>query len=395
MKKIFLVLTLFIVSTVLVACSKPDNTVLISKYFESINIVNNSIELYNYGEQDAKLKNYKLEIYQNGDIEATYSIPLSGTLAVGEFYLITADNATDSTLTEKSDLASADLLFNGNDAVALVYDGDIVDVIGLVGSSLDFGKDATLIRKDSSMMAYSEFSSYNFINYQPDLFQYAKNSDYPISTNEGMVNGPRLTDEYRDLPFIDPNNPDLGGGGAIEVTLSTVADGDTAAFYSLDRLTYYRVRFFFIDTKEVAGTGSVMGQPWGYPASSFTKDILYDAKDNGKKIEIQSIKGNSLLDGYERFLGLVWVDGELVNYMVVRAGLSDANAANPNSNLTSMAYQGIPYYAFLQNAWERASINQWGIHTPADPNWDYTQGKPILPISVIPDARLYNSEIDD
>lgn len=395
MKKILLVFGMLLVTLNLLACSKAENTLLISKYFESTSIENNSIEIYNYGEIDAKLKNYKIEIYQNGSREVTYSIALSGTLAPEEFYLLTSDNASNTTVSNQSDLASPELLFNGDDVVTLVYDGNIVDVLGDLGSTSDYGKDVTLIRKDSSMVASSEFSSYNFITYQPNLFEYIGNKDYSISTNQQMIDGPRLTDEYRNLPFIDPNNSSLGGGGAIEVTLVTVADGDTASFYSLDGLTYYRVRFFFIDTKEVAGTGSVFGQPWGYPASAFTKEILYDARDTNKKIEIQSIKGNSLVDGYDRFLGLVWVDGELVNYMVVRAGLSDVNAANPSSSLTSMAYEGIPYYAFLQNAWERASMNKWGIHTPDDPNWNYAEGKPILPLDAVPDARLYNPEIDD
>ena len=395
MKKVLLVFCMFLITLNLFACTKAENTLLISKYFESTSIENNSIEIYNYGESDAKLKNYKIEIYQNGSREVTYSISLSGTLAPEGFYLVTSDNASNSTVTGISNLESSDLLFNGDDVVALVYNGNIVDIVGDLGSTGDYGKDVTLIRKDSAMVASAEFSAYNFITYQPDLFQYAGNKDYPISNNEGMIDGPRLTDEYRNMPFIDPNNPALGGGGAIEVTLSSVADGDTASFWSLDRQSYYRVRFFFIDTKEVAGTGSVFGQPWGYPASSFTKDILNDARDTGKKIEIQSIKGNSIVDGYDRFLGLVWVDGELVNYMVVRAGLSDANAANPSSNLTSMGYLGVPYYAFLQNAWERASLNNWGIHTPDDPNWNYAEGKPILPIVNIPNARLYNPEIDD
>ncbi len=395
MKKIILQALIVSMLFVLMGCSDPTNTLLISKYYETTDISNNSVELYNYGDSEVNLKNYSLEIYQNGSVSPTYTIKLSGKILANDYFFITQNNASSTDVKNKSDFESEELLFNGDDAVALSYKGQVVDLLGSIGSVMDFGKDTTLIRKDSAMIASPNFDSYNFISYQPNLFQFIKNTDYPISNNELMINGPRLTDEYRALPFEDPNNPTLGGGGAIEVTLSSVADGDTASFYNLDKTKLYKVRFFFIDTKEVAGTGSATGQPWGYPASAFTKQILNDAKENNKKIEIQSIKGNSLYDGYDRYLALVWVDGELVNFMVVRAGLSDVNAANINSNLISMAYQGIPYHSFLQNAWERANKNQWGLHTPDDPNWDYNNSKPILPISTIPDPRLYDPQIDE
>ena len=118
------------------------------------------------------------------------------------------------------------------------------------------------------------------------------------------------------------------------------------------------------------------------------------AKAENQIIELQSIKGNSLLDGFGRFLGLVWVDSELVNYMVVRAGLSDVNDAGLSQDIISMAYQNIPYFAYLRNAWERAQINEWGIFTD-DPDWNYETGRPILPINQLPDPRYYDAEIDE
>ncbi|MBE0700186.1 MAG: lamin tail domain-containing protein [Acholeplasmataceae bacterium] len=393
MKKLLLLLTVFLTLFSLMACGSKENTIIISKYYESTVFSDSAIELYNTTEKDVDLNKHTLDIYANGSTTVTYSIQLSGTIEAKSFFVVTADTVVNQTLSDASDFQSAELLFNGNDVITLTFNNNIVDIIGTIGSNADFGKDITLIRKASSLIPRTTYNGYDYIPYMPNVYQYLKSMEYPISTNEQMIDGPRLTDEFRELPFVDPEDENLGGGGAITVTLSHVSDGDTASFYGSHGGG--SVRFYFIDTREVQGTGSPTGQPWGYPASAFTKKILEDARDDGKTIELQSIKGAALKDMYQRFLGLVWVDGELVNYMVVRAGLSDVNASDVSSNVTSMAYLNIPYYAYMQNAWQRASINQWGIHSAADPDWNYQTNSPILPIQNFPPARLYDPSIDE
>lgn len=395
MKKYFFVI-LIMSMIVLNGCQKdPINHVIyISKYYESTSMMNSSIELYNPSDEDINLKDYAIDIYSNGSQVKEYSVELDGIIKKQDYFLITSNQPSNQILIDYADLQSDQLLFNGNDAIVLSYEDEIVDVIGVIGQAIDFGKDVTLVRKNHSQTPNSTYMPYDFIMYLPNMFEYIKNHDYPISDNQGLLEGPRLTDEYRDLPFVDPNNPSLGGGGAIRVNLVSVADGDTATFATLDGTETFRVRFFFIDTREVQGTGSPNGQPWGYPASAYTKDILNRAKAENQIIELQSIKGNSLLDGYDRFLGLVWVDSELVNFMVVRAGLSDVNDAGLSEDIISMSYQNIPYFAYLQNAWERAQINEWGIFS-SDPDWNYETGRPILPIAELPDPRYYDTEIDE
>lgn len=395
MEKYFMTI-LLIFMTFLSACQKDsiNHVIYISKYFESTSMMNSSIELFNPSDEDIELDNYSLNIYANGSTVKDYSIGLTGVIESQGFYLITSNQPSHQTVLEKSDLQTDQLLFNGNDVITLSYKDEIVDIIGIIGQSIDFAKDVTLIRKEHSKTPSSTYIPYNFIMYLPNMFEYIKSHNYPVSNNQELLEGPRLTDEYREMPFVDPNNRSLGGGGTMRVNLVSVADGDTATFATLDGTVTYRVRFFFIDTREVQGTGSPNGQPWGYPASAFTKDILNRAKEENKIIELQSIKGNSLVDGYDRFLGLVWVDSELVNYMVVRAGLSDVNDAGLSQDIISMSYQNIPYFAYMKNAWERAQINEWGIFTD-DPDWNYETGRPILPINQLPNPRYYDAEIDE
>jgi endonuclease YncB( thermonuclease family) len=395
MKK-YIVLIFLAFLIVLSACQKEpvEHVIYISKYYESTSLLNSSIEIYNPSDEDINLDNYAIDIYPNGSTVKEYSIKLSGNIGKQGYFLITSNQPTHALLIEKSDLKTDQLLFNGNDAIVLSYKEEIVDTIGTIGQAIDFAKDVTLIRKDHANVPNPTYVPYDFMMYLPNVFEYIKNRDYPVTNNQQALDGPRLTDEYRQMPFVDPNNQSLGGGGTIRVNLVSVADGDTATFATLDGTVTYRVRFFFIDTREVQGTGSPNGQPWGYPASAYTKDILNRAKEQNSVIELQSIKGNSLTDGYDRFLGLVRVDSELVNYMVVRAGLSDVNDAGISQNIISMAYQNIPYFSYLRNAWERAQMNGWGIFSN-DPQWNYDTGRPILPITELPDPRFYDSDIDE
>lgn len=392
MKKIITVLFLMF-TLVLVACGGASDKLFISKYFEATEVANNAIELYNDSDKDINLKGYSINIYANGSKTVSYNIPLTGKIEAKGFYLITSNSPSNETLKKEANLQTKDLLFNGNDAIELINGKTSLDVLGVIGSANDFGKDVTLIKKPSMLKGYTQYEPYAYIPYNVNAFKYAKTME-GIADNQTLLDGPVLSDEYRSLPYVDPTNPELGGGGVITVKVQTVSDGDTAVFYDTKGNTY-RMRYYFIDTREVIGTGSPTGMPWGYTASALMKDILGNAMANNLTIEIQSIKGQALTDNYGRYLGLVWVDGKLANFMVVRAGMSNVSVSD-----IGMSYLDIPYHGYLQNAWNRASLNDWGIHGDQDPNWDYAKNAPIdkettYGVSkIVPDYRLYNPLID-
>lgn len=129
-------------------------------------------------------------------------------------------------------------------------------------------------------------------------------------------------------------NRDFYKDGIGQVSLKTAIDGDTAHF-APDVTTTSRenikARFFGVDTPE--STGKV--QPYGRPASNFTKEKLLNADENG------TIVVSSAQDGYglpnpdstgERYVSLIWIHETkknapfdelvLLNLWIVQEGLS-------------------------------------------------------------------------
>lgn len=122
--------------------------------------------------------------------------------------------------------------------------------------------------------------------------------------------------------------------GIGQVSLKTAIDGDTAHFSPEIKTTSkenIKARFYGVDTPE--STGKV--QPYGRPASNFTKSKLLEADENG------TIVVSSAQDGYglpntdstgERYVSLIWIHESkknapydelvLLNLWIVQEGLS-------------------------------------------------------------------------
>lgn len=103
----------------------------ISEYLEGSSY-NKAIELFNPSSQEVDLSDYELWHIFNGGSWAEDQLPLSGTISPGETFVVCNPNA-DQELINQSDIQLG-LLFNGNDAVALSYLGQVVDQIGEAGA---------------------------------------------------------------------------------------------------------------------------------------------------------------------------------------------------------------------------------------------------------------------
>lgn len=133
--------------------TKP--SVYFSKYVEGSNN-NKALEIYNATSSsiDLSLEEYKVLIYFNGNTNPTTTINLNGILAPGETFVL-AQNTSNSTLLAYANQTSSLNWFNGNDAVVLTKNGDVLDRIGQVGNNPgnEWGKgmvttmDKTLVRK--------------------------------------------------------------------------------------------------------------------------------------------------------------------------------------------------------------------------------------------------------
>ena len=106
----------------------------ISEYFEGNGIYKDSkyIEIYNGLGYDVNLENYALELYANGLTEPEFIQPLSGVLKDKEVYIVYAPYSADE-IKQAGHLSSEVAYFNGRHAVSLTKNGEIIDLIGVIG----------------------------------------------------------------------------------------------------------------------------------------------------------------------------------------------------------------------------------------------------------------------
>jgi len=116
---------------------------------------NKWVEIYNGTDSAIDLTPYSIELYSNGGTTASQTLDLTGTLAAGDVYVIMNSSTALTNVIAESDTTSSITFFNGDDALALLKDGVVIDVFGVIGedpgSAWDVGTDTTanhtLVRK--------------------------------------------------------------------------------------------------------------------------------------------------------------------------------------------------------------------------------------------------------
>ena len=133
-------------------CSSVATDLLISEYIEGSSN-NKGIELFNGTESVIVLEAYGIKIGSNG-ADLGNAIELAGEIAPNETYLVCNSSAS---FAAQCDQTTGSISFNGNDAVALVRDDNVIDTIGVVGESQYWGigdtsdalKDHTIVRNNT------------------------------------------------------------------------------------------------------------------------------------------------------------------------------------------------------------------------------------------------------
>lgn len=222
------------------------NGLIISEYVEGSNF-NKYLELYNGTCEDIDLSNYAVRAYHNGSDVVTYNIPLSGTLAVGDVYVIAHRDATAWTGTPN--LLTDSLQFNGDDALIVfnTLTNSITDIFGSKGNdpgsawrdadtlSLTYGwrtENKTLVRKSCV---------YAGITINPDL--------------SGINGFPTLTTEWDTLSVDDVTGLGAHDFGATSYDF-TVVSGNTSIISETGNCAQVRVGDA---TSVIAVTGTFCG----------------------------------------------------------------------------------------------------------------------------------------
>ncbi len=93
---------------------------------------NKALEIYNPTTSTINLSGYSILSFANGSATATATYNLSGEIASNDVYVVANGSATAEVLA----IANATnniCQFNGNDAMALAFNGNVIDVIGEIG----------------------------------------------------------------------------------------------------------------------------------------------------------------------------------------------------------------------------------------------------------------------
>ena len=388
MKKLSMISILF--ASLLTACLPATSSstsediiippLVISKLITGTSSKNNVIELFNPSNVAINASLFTLEFYGNGSLTPTASIPLMNTILSMDYYIIVSANHDETTLVENADVVinTGSLPYNGNDVIELTYQGIASDRIGNIGLDIDYSRSATFIRTGlkEDYEPTLVFNNLKFIRYLPDLYSAIGSDNHQIKTLEQMMEGPRLESRYLSLPFISPTSSTQGGGGVVTTTNTSVADGDTASFAAQGQFGGGSIRYVYINTPEVDGN-YVSAEPWGYVASKYNKEYLL--KDPATlTIQIQSIPDSALKEVNNRSLGLVWINGHLSQFLIVKEGLSEDVSLTPTSSDLLLSYKDIPYLSFLQVAEANAIEQGWGTkgfprnpEGERSPDWNY------------------------
>ncbi len=156
-------------------------------------------------------------------------------------------------------------------------------------------------------------------------------------------NGPILDlNKYNGLHYCIDNKPN---NGILKVKYISIIDGDTAYFKVSDNQE--SIRFMVVDCPKYYP----ILEEFGEEAMLFSKSYL----ENAKEIYIESDINNTLKDDTlnHRLLAWIWVDGQLLNYLLVLNGLGD---------IKYLYNDKMKYYDYMIKANDYAKMNNLGIY---------------------------------
>lgn len=330
-----------------------------------------AVEIYNMSDNEIDLSNYSLAIYRHGSEKPSDIVKLDGILAGKKTYVITYSDSNDS-FKAKADLISSELMNNGSYSMSILYkDKYVIDVLGDIVYNFDIAEYSDLVRKTNFFKARDKYVEYEWIRYPIGTLSNLGNIN--CIDEETLLKGPRLTQKDLDTPFCESSV--IGNGGTIKAPLAYSIDGDTSKInfgYEYEKYGVsgnLSVRYFGINTPEIAHGQSEKADPYGDEAREYTEKLV----ESAKSIVIQSIKDYPLHETYGRILGYVWVsnktnpapeDYELLSYKVVKEGLAKVGfITRSDEYIGKMTYMGISYIEYLYDAQNYAKASKLNIHS--------------------------------
>ena len=284
---------------------------------------NKAIAIYNGTGHDIDLKYYSIRKQNNGTGTFKSDLPLSGTLRNGEHYIIANSQASADILNiahlkaySYNDKNNA-MNFNGNDAIALYHNGILLDIIGEVNNSADWGKDLSL-KRNPSIIAPNNTFNWNewtqstkddispLTNHKTTLTQSTKSNTYTSTTNSITIDNltPRQTyyvevktNQLQSSNLLAFTMPGITTPEAYEAT-NVYATQFTANWEEIKYVDAYIVQLFQMsETQEViveenfdavGSNGKPLPEGWtGTASGNYTSDA-----SSGKSAPSIALKNN-------------------------------------------------------------------------------------------------------
>lgn len=212
----------------------PCSELMISEYVEgtsSSSHRNNFIEIFNPTVEIVSLSRYEIIKFTGSQTNPSSPLILEGEIGPYGTFLIEDQNEN---LGIDSDLSTGSTVmdYNGDDKIGLRKDGFIVDLIGFIGDSLDFGKDRVLRRKSLIQNPSSQFNPEQWDIYAleqvTDLGRHQSSCTGPGPEILVLANGVEIPDGKRSTE-IDDNTYfgylDVGTPDRIENEFAIVNQG--------------------------------------------------------------------------------------------------------------------------------------------------------------------------
>lgn len=389
MKKILaLLITIFTVIGLAACGGGQELNLVISKLFTATTADftsgspgDNVIELYNNTNQTLSMTNAAIRIYLNSNPNNTIEIPLSGTVAPNSFFIIVGHMHSVPEVVAMADFVHTTFLtIRGEDAVSLVWNGEVIDRIGYPDGVPSWVSGfSTLIRQGelNELTPVTDLRDQTFTAYLPNLWEYLGVWEHEIRTLEQLLAGPGLEiDRVSQLNFMNvaEDGSRSGGGGIVPANLVSITDGDTARFSGTEFIsalgtnqTSIPLRYQYLQTPEIGARS----EPWGHVATFYHNNYIHPNNAEGQTIFIQSIPGSQPLDMFARALGLVWVDGVSQAFLMYAEGLTITQAPGLATSDLGITYKNVPLLTFFLAAQDRAMELSLGVHSlDTAPDWN-------------------------
>jgi MYXO-CTERM domain-containing protein len=141
--------------------------IILSQYVEG-GSYNKAVEIANTGDAAVTLTGYELAKSSNGGGTWGSTLDLSQvTLQANQVYVLAHGDASDAikAVADTTDKSVAN--FNGDDPIALLKDGEVHDIIGVMGD-VDFGKDTTLVRNSDALTPSATYDASHWTAFEKD-----------------------------------------------------------------------------------------------------------------------------------------------------------------------------------------------------------------------------------